>query len=81
VGGDSVLATVIVSRLRETLDTDEVSVRMLFGAPTIAGLAAAMLRAASDPSRLEAVAEIVVQVESMSDDDVSRELAGPKDKA
>jgi len=71
VGGDSVLATVIVSRLRETLDTGEVSVRMLFGAPTVAGLAAAMLQASTEPDRLRQVAEIVLEVESMSEDEAA----------
>jgi mycobactin phenyloxazoline synthetase len=74
VGGDSVLATVIVSRLRELLDTAAVSVRMLFGAPTVAGLATAMTRAAPDPDRLAAVAGIVLDVAALSDDDVAREL-------
>ncbi|HEY9415765.1 MAG TPA: phosphopantetheine-binding protein, partial [Pseudonocardia sp.] len=76
-GGDSVLATVIVARLRELLDTAEVSVRMMFGAPTVAGLAAAMTAASSDPQRLAAVAEIVLEVHTMSDDEVAHELAAP----
>ncbi|MCF7549505.1 amino acid adenylation domain-containing protein [Pseudonocardia sp. WMMC193] len=71
VGGDSVLATLIVSRLRETLDTREVSVRMLFGAPTIAGLAAAMLAASTEPDRLREVAEIVLEVEAMSEEEAA----------
>ncbi|MGW5146827.1 amino acid adenylation domain-containing protein [Rhodococcus koreensis] len=39
LGGDSVLATTIVARLRERLNTDAVTVRMVFAAPTVAGLA------------------------------------------
>ena len=34
------LATVIVGRLRDALDTDAISVRDVLGAPTVAGLAA-----------------------------------------
>jgi len=77
VGGDSVLATVIVSRLRELLDTAEVSVRMMFGAPTPAGLAAAMLAGSTDPGRLAAVAEIVADVAALSDDEVEQALSDP----
>ncbi|GAA4548990.1 amino acid adenylation domain-containing protein [Pseudonocardia xishanensis] len=75
VGGDSVLATAIVAVLRERLDTDEVSVRMLFGSPTVAGLAAAMLAGSGDPDRLAAVAGIAADVSAMSDTDIAAELA------
>ncbi|MFD4636958.1 salicylate synthase [Lentzea sp. NPDC058436] len=70
VGGDSVVATSIVSRLRELLDTRAVSVRSLFAAPTVAGFAAELIRTQQTPGRLEAVAELVWEIESMSDADV-----------
>ncbi|MFD6860114.1 amino acid adenylation domain-containing protein [Rhodococcus sp. NPDC060090] len=40
LGGDSVLATTIVARLRQRLNTDAVTVRMVFAEPTVGGLAA-----------------------------------------
>ncbi|MEU5692037.1 salicylate synthase [Actinosynnema sp. NPDC020468] len=76
VGGDSVVATAIVSRLRDLLDTRAVSVRSLFAAPTVAGLAAELARTQDRPGRLEAVAELVWEIESMSDADVLAETRG-----
>ncbi|WP_238009494.1 salicylate synthase [Dactylosporangium sp. AC04546] len=74
VGGDSVLAVNVVARLRDLLDTDTVSVRSLFAAPTVAGLAAELSRTQQQPGRLEAVAEVVLQIAAMSDDDVITRL-------
>jgi mycobactin phenyloxazoline synthetase len=74
LGGDSVLVTVIVSRLRELLDTDAISARTVFAAPTVRGVAEALR--AGDPDRMDAVAAVVDEVESMTDDDVERDLAG-----
>jgi mycobactin phenyloxazoline synthetase len=73
LGGDSVLVTVIVARLRELLDTDAVTARMVFAAPTVRGVATAVR--ATDPERIDAVAAVVDEVESMTDDDVERDLA------
>ncbi|WP_218131036.1 phosphopantetheine-binding protein [Lentzea albidocapillata] len=70
LGGDSVIATSLVTRLRESLDTTEVSVRMLFSAPTVAGLAEKMLAAEEEQGRLAQVAEIYLEVEALSDEDV-----------
>ncbi|ONI77952.1 salicylate synthase [Actinosynnema sp. ALI-1.44] len=75
VGGDSVLATAIVTRLRSTLDTRSISVRSLFAAPTIAGFAETLVRTQEKPGRLEAVAELFWQIEDMTDDEV-RQRAG-----
>ncbi|WP_051798567.1 phosphopantetheine-binding protein [Catenuloplanes japonicus] len=74
LGGDSVLAATVVTRLREALDTARVTVRMLFAAPTIAGLAARLLAEADDPGRLAQVAEIYLEIESLSDDEVRAHL-------
>jgi mycobactin phenyloxazoline synthetase len=71
IGGDSVLATAIVAALREALDTRAVSVRALFTAPTVAGLAAELERAEPEPGRLEAVAQVYLEVAALSDDEVT----------
>ncbi|WP_264763609.1 salicylate synthase [Frankia gtarii] len=76
VGGDSVLATAVVAELRDRLDTAAVCVRALFAAPTVAGLAAELVRTQEQPGRLEAVADVVWEIESMSDEDVLIGLAG-----
>ncbi|ROO87217.1 mycobactin phenyloxazoline synthetase [Actinocorallia herbida] len=70
VGGDSVLATAIIARLRDLLDTASLSVRALFGAPTVAGLAAALVRGQARPGRLEEIAAVVWEIESMTDAEV-----------
>jgi len=73
VGGDSLRATTVVSSLREALDTSAVSVRMLFAAPTVAGLAE-RLRAADPTGRLDKVAALYCEVAAMSDDEVAAAL-------
>ncbi|MFI7500906.1 amino acid adenylation domain-containing protein [Streptomyces sp. NPDC049687] len=66
LGGDSVLATVIVARLREALDTSEVSVRSLFASLTVGGMAERLTAEESAPGRLEQVAALHLEIESMS---------------
>ncbi|SES40425.1 AMP-binding protein [Actinokineospora terrae] len=75
VGGDSVLATAVVAHLRSTLDTTEISVRALFGAPTVAGFAAELAKGQREPGRLEAVAELFWEIEGLSDDEIAGEWA------
>ncbi|MGW1208834.1 amino acid adenylation domain-containing protein [Streptomyces sp. NPDC002499] len=66
LGGDSVLATVIVSRLREALDTSEVSVRALFATLTAGGMAKRLSAEEETAGRLEQVAAIHLEIEGMS---------------
>ncbi len=77
LGGDSVLATALVARLRQELDTVDVSVRTLFGAPTVAGLAERMRQAETALGRLERVAAIVLEIAALSDDEVAARLDEP----
>jgi len=70
-GGDSVLATRIVANLREALQSDDVRVRDLFGARTVAALAATML--AADP-RWEEIAEISLEVSALTDEELELQL-------
>ncbi|HEY1966409.1 MAG TPA: amino acid adenylation domain-containing protein [Pseudonocardia sp.] len=76
-GGNSLMATTLVSALREALDTGGVSVRMLFGAPTIAGLAERIRAEEPAPERLRQVASIYCEVAAMSDEQVAAALAVP----
>ncbi|EIV91084.1 amino acid adenylation enzyme/thioester reductase family protein [Frankia sp. QA3] len=80
LGGDSVLATRLVARLRDELDTAEVSVRMLFGAPTVAALAQRMRAVETTPGRLDRVASIAWEIAGMSDDEISARLVDGVDE-
>ncbi|MEV6167046.1 amino acid adenylation domain-containing protein [Streptomyces sp. NPDC051954] len=74
LGGDSVLATVIVGRLREALDTSEVSVRSLFATLTAGGMAKRLTAEEETPGRLEQVAAIHLEIEGMSAEEVDSAL-------
>ena len=74
LGGDSLLAIRAASRLRDTYRV-EVSVHALFEAPTVAGLAAAISKALTVATPDEGLAEILDQVESLSDDEIAALLA------
>lgn len=73
LGGDSLLAARVVSRLQEELDTNAVTLRSLFRSPTVAELAE-QLRKDDDPARLDEVAAIVLEIRAMSDDEVASHL-------
>ncbi|WP_338146647.1 amino acid adenylation domain-containing protein [Streptomyces boncukensis] len=75
LGGDSVLATRIVTRLREVFASDAVSLRTVFLSPTVAGLAAAVVAAEEEPGWAEAVAAVELRVSRMSPEEVARELS------
>nr|WP_069161975.1 non-ribosomal peptide synthetase [Nocardia altamirensis] len=66
-GGDSVLATTVIARVREWLDADHALVADIFAARTIAGLAQ---RLEAKDSRLPQVAKMYLEVAAMSDDEV-----------
>ncbi|MBP2473242.1 mycobactin phenyloxazoline synthetase [Crossiella equi] len=74
-GGDSVLATSIVSKLREALDTTAVSVKLLFATLSVGTMAAQLEAAETTPGRLDQVAEIYLAVLEMSADEVEAELS------
>ncbi|MEU1294364.1 amino acid adenylation domain-containing protein [Streptomyces sp. NPDC005840] len=76
LGGDSVLATVIVGRLREALDTSEVTVRALFATLTAGGMAKRLAAEEETPGRLEQVAAIHLEIEGMSAEEVDSALGG-----
>ncbi|MFE5476488.1 amino acid adenylation domain-containing protein [Nocardia sp. NPDC056541] len=73
LGGDSVLATTAVARIREWLDAPDTIVADLFTARTIEGLAARMSRREAESGaagRLDAVAGMYLEVAAMTDDEI-----------
>jgi mycobactin phenyloxazoline synthetase len=76
LGGDSVLATQVVARLRDWLDTPTVLVADMFAARCVAALANRLLDREPDADRLMMVAEVYLEVAGMDSADVLSELAG-----
>ncbi|MFE1594390.1 AMP-binding protein [Nocardia sp. NPDC058705] len=73
LGGDSVLATTAVARIREWLDAPDTVVADLFTARTVEGLAARMSKREADSGevgRLELVATMYLEVAAMTDEEV-----------
>ncbi|MGB3474365.1 MAG: amino acid adenylation domain-containing protein [Mycobacterium sp.] len=70
LGGDSVLATAAVSRIRTWLDAPGAVVADIFATRTVAGLASRLAAAEADPGRLDAVAEIYLEVAQLDAADV-----------
>ena len=75
LGGDSVLATQAVARIRAWLDTPEVMVADIFAARTISELAGLLSRRERDPGRLDQVAELYLEVIHMEADHVISAIA------
>ncbi|NUU20680.1 MAG: non-ribosomal peptide synthetase, partial [Streptomycetaceae bacterium] len=74
LGGDSVLATATVARLREALDTEHVTVRTMLTARTLATLAARLTTDEPTPGRTAAVAEVYLKVAALTDAEVDAAL-------
>ncbi|WP_460356042.1 non-ribosomal peptide synthetase [Mycobacterium sp. ZZG] len=64
-GGDSVLATQVVARVRTWLDTPSVAVADIFAARTAAALAARLIAGENDSTRLTEVAELYLEISGM----------------
>lgn len=70
LGGDSVLATQAVARIRTWLDAPDVMVADIFANRTVATLAAVLRAAERDPGRLDQVAELYLEVIGMDAESV-----------
>ncbi|VEG40126.1 amino acid adenylation enzyme/thioester reductase family protein [Mycolicibacterium flavescens] len=74
LGGDSVLATQVIARVRDWLDTPTVLVTDMFAARCVAKLAERLLGREPDAERLNAVAEVYLEVAQMDSAAVLSEL-------
>jgi mycobactin phenyloxazoline synthetase len=70
LGGDSVLATAAVARIRNWLDTPTVMVADIFATRNVAALAARLAAREAGSGRLEQVAELYLEVADMDNADV-----------
>jgi len=76
LGGHSLLATQVTSRIRQLLSVN-LPLRKLFDDPTVSGLAEAVSRDSSDRLRIESVAELLLQIAEMSEEEAASMLQGP----
>ncbi len=76
LGGDSVLATQAVARIRAWLDIPDAIVADIFATRTVCALAGLLGRRESDPGRLDQVAELYLEVIGMDAGHVVAAIAG-----
>ncbi|GAB0105418.1 non-ribosomal peptide synthetase [Nocardia sp. JMUB6875] len=73
LGGDSVLATAVIARVRDWLDSPDTVVADFFAARTVEGLSRRLLereQRAGAAGRLDEVARLYLEVAAMSDDEI-----------
>jgi mycobactin phenyloxazoline synthetase len=75
LGGDSVLATQTVARIRAWLDTPDAIVADIFATRTVCALADVLGRREAEPGRLNQVAELYLEVIGMEAGDVATAIA------
>jgi acyl carrier protein len=74
LGGNSLLATQVMAHVRETLQV-ELPLRHFFESPTIAEQVAVMLQDSAQRAKVEAIAQLVLSLAELSDDEVEKMLA------
>ncbi|WP_445482851.1 non-ribosomal peptide synthetase [Rhodococcus erythropolis] len=72
IGGDSVLATSLVARLRDVLQSESITVSDIFKARTPRALATHLEATSSDAEHIRAVAEVFVEVLEMSEEELEQ---------
>ncbi|HKR96001.1 MAG TPA: amino acid adenylation domain-containing protein [Candidatus Angelobacter sp.] len=73
LGGHSLLGTQVVSRVREIFQI-ELPLRRIFEEPTVSGLAQALLRDSSEQTRIQRMAELLMQFSGLSDEQAEKLL-------
>ncbi len=73
LGGHSLKATQVMSRVRNTFQVD-LPLRALFEDPTVASLAMRIMQSQTENPQSQVLAEIVTEVESLTDEEVQRLL-------
>jgi amino acid adenylation domain-containing protein len=73
LGGHSLLATQALSRVNDAFETD-LPLRSFFESPTVAALAAALLKASADPVRIEKTALLLLELSQLSEGQVKKML-------
>ncbi len=75
LGGDSLLATRLMARLREELGVD-LAMDRLFHEPTVAAVAAAAVEARAASAAADDVDRLLAEIVSLSEEELEKELAG-----
>jgi len=77
LGGHSLLATQLIGRTREALQLAELPARVIFEAPTVAQLAAAVPALTGDARRIERIAELLLLAADLPEQQVDNLLNSP----
>jgi acyl carrier protein len=75
LGGNSVVAITLISRLRKQFDTD-LSINVIFEAPTVAGMARIIAESQLKEEDLEQLDRLLDEIEGMSPDEIQAQLMG-----